>query len=121
MIAAVQVLDIAGGKGAVAYALHCENAVPTTLIDPGKRKNQLTSRQRRALKKTAGTSFKTLPCYFDASFTGVLLLLLLLLPLPLLRLRLRYVSVGWKTAHLLIEHVVATVIRLIFAGFERIH
>ena len=63
------VLDVAGGKGKIAYALHCEHDIPATVIDPGIRKNQLNSRQRRALKKSGKEPFQTLACYFNASFS----------------------------------------------------
>ena len=39
------VLDVAGGKGAVSYELHCRHNVRCTLIDPGIRDRLLTPRQ----------------------------------------------------------------------------
>ena len=46
------VLDVAGGKGALSFALHCERGVSCTLIDPGRRKRHgLSKRQVRALEK----------------------------------------------------------------------
>ena len=62
------VLDVAGGKGAISYELHCRNNVRCTLIDPGVRARLLTPRQARALRKSGGSPFEHIAACFDERF-----------------------------------------------------
>eukprot|EP00936_MAST-01D_sp_MAST-1D-sp1_P000376 g376.t1 len=51
------VIDVAGGRGAIAYELHCQRGVQCTMIDP--RPLRLRSWQRRAIRRRARKLYGT--------------------------------------------------------------
>ena len=58
------VLDIAGGKGAIAFRLQVEEGIKATVIDPLLRRRTLALRERKKLRKTG----KQAPEHVAAAF-----------------------------------------------------
>ena len=63
---ATEVLDVAGGRGAVSFELHCRRGIPCTLLEP--REIILKSHQRRFLRKHDVRAFPHLRLHLDPSF-----------------------------------------------------
>ena len=64
--AGVGVLDIAGGRGGVAFELSCRRGIPTTLVEP--RDLQLDRRARRFVRKAGVAPFAHVRALLDAEF-----------------------------------------------------
>ncbi len=60
------VLDIAGGKGAIAFRLQVEEGIKATVIDPLLRRSTLALRERKKLRKRG----RCAPEHVAASFSA---------------------------------------------------
>ncbi|CAE8608277.1 unnamed protein product, partial [Polarella glacialis] len=65
------VLDVAGGRGDLSWALSTGHEVPCTLVDPALRRDgQLRSWQRRALRKSGREGFRHVAAEFGPEAFG---------------------------------------------------